>query len=368
MPKPPGESPESRFTVGYLAVHSLTYPRNERIRRALKRSGANVTTVVLAKGGSKYRRWITNLSAVWSTTRGRDVYVLAEFSSKFALIAWIWAKVNRAPLIVDGFVGIYETKIGDWQITNEQSLLARFYRLLDQLAVATASLYLIDTKLRAESVEKQFKRRLAVIALPVGAPVWTRSVAQRGAGGAGLSLLFYGNYLPLHGVEHIVSAVALLPSELNVTLKLIGTGERRQDTEEQASRLGMSNVCQFIDSVPESELASHISQCDIVLGVFGESTKAGSVTPNKVWQGLSSGRTVITRQTKSLDEIAGIAGSQLVTVKPGNPAELAAALKTVYEAGLHKVRYLHSWRDLEDYVEGQFSIFDESVRLIIKPV
>ena len=83
----------------------------------------------------------------------------------------------------------------------------------------------------------------------------------------------------------------------------------------------------FLDAVPEADLVGFIAECDVVAGIFGGSPKAASVIANKVWQGLSTERWVITRRSPALEEIRDVAGAWLVEVEPESAAAITDALR-----------------------------------------
>ena len=92
------------------------------------------------------------------------------------------------------------------------------------------------------------------------------------------SVLYYGNYIPLHGLEFVAEAIAGGPPLANVDFTFIGEGELRQDFE---ARLSSESNVTFRNYMPPDALAQAIAGCDVVLGIFGTSGKAKSVIANK---------------------------------------------------------------------------------------
>lgn len=315
--------------VAYYRVHALDYPRNRRIRGYLTERGAEVTVVPSHHGGSRVGRLVRDLVGLHRAARRADVVVLGEMRLKHAGPARIIAALARRPLVVDGFIGLWETEVGDWGSSAPASLRSRGLRVLDRIALRSADLYLVDTELRARSIRATTSSTL-VRSLAVGAPSWAAPtmVTPTPASDAddALHLLYYGNYIPLHGLEVVLDAVAAAARRRPVRMTLIGDGPRRAGVEALADRLGLSGLLTFRDPVPESALAAEIAAADVVLGVFGSSDKARSVIANKVWQGLASGRTTITQESAALDEIRTAAGPLLVETEQGSAAAVADAI------------------------------------------
>lgn len=315
--------------VVYLGVESLDYPRNARIRDYLERElGARVSVVPIDKDPGALRKARVLLRDGRAALRGgADVLILAEFQNKYALVARYLAWRARALLITDWFVGLHETRVGDWKLHAPTSMRARLLDLTDRIAARAGDLVITDTDARANDLTERYGTpESSLLTLPVGAPGWAGAASAREvASRPRLKVLYYGGYLPLHGVDYVLDAVKLVDSAERVEVVLLGAGQLRDGIERRVAQERIPNVT-FLDPVPEESLAGLIADADVVLGVFGRSRKAETVIANKVWQGLASGKTVVTRTSPALDEISAIVGDLLVTVDPEDPASLAAFL------------------------------------------
>ena len=138
-----------------------------------------------------------------------------------------------------------------------------------------------------------------------------------------MRVLFYGTYLPLHGIETIIEAVRLLRGPIAVTL--IGEGQTYRDVRARAVGIPPERLS-FRPPVPVRRLEDAIAQSDVVLGVFGGTLKARMVIPNKVYQALAVGRAVVTADTPAIRELF-TDGEHLLTVPPGDAPALAGAIE-----------------------------------------
>jgi glycosyltransferase involved in cell wall biosynthesis len=337
--------------ISYFGMPSPGYPRNKRIREYLESIGYEVVVTDSGVDHAGLAGKLRRLASLFSGSRGATAIVVAEFATKYALPALLIARFRGARLVVDGFVGIYETEVEDWKSHSAGSFHAWLYRIADWLAVRCADVYLIDTRIRAEAINRAYRVTKAV-SLPVGAPEWAASVPAYDRRDRVLRMLYYGNYIALHGVDTILEAVSAARVGTSIELTMVGDGRLKPAAERQVLEAGLSGVVTFVPPVPEHDLPSIIAEHEVVLGIFGTSNKAGSVIANKVWQGLASGRVVVTQQSAALDEIRTFVAAQLRVVPAGDSNALAETIRDII-ATPQRVEPDAPQR-LEAYVRGQF--------------
>ena len=74
-------------------------------------------------------------------------------------------------------------------------------------------------------------------------------------------------------------------------------------------------------------MIEHIETADLCLGIFGNTQKAEMVVPNKVFQMLASGKPVITRRSRAMEELAADQDLNLRLVEADDPASLVDAVQ-----------------------------------------
>jgi glycosyltransferase involved in cell wall biosynthesis len=136
-----------------------------------------------------------------------------------------------------------------------------------------------------------------------------------------IDVLFYGSFIPLHGAHTIIEAARIYQGP-PVRWCLLGDGPAKPNCQKVAE--GLSNVS-FEDRIPYAQLPARIHRADILLGVFGETQKAGRVIPNKVFQALASGRPVVTRVSEAYP-VAARQSEAMAWVPPGDAYALADAV------------------------------------------
>ena len=258
-----------------------------------------------------------------SRSRRPDALLIPHPSQIDAVIVGLLARIVRLPVVIDYFVSLHETVVTDRALASPQSFKAKILRCFDKWAAQLATIVITDTPQDAVEFAIQTRTRPAKWkVVRVGAdphlyfPLPNITPEPR-------SVLFYGTYIPLQGIEHIVRSSLLIPREYTITL--VGNGQLRNETEILIRKLGAP--IQLKDQVPESELALLIAGSQVCLGVFGAGAKTQRVIPNKVYQCLAVGRPVITCHSPAIK----ILGDAVLTVSPGNPEAIATAIKTLVE-------------------------------------
>lgn len=361
--------PESKPSkVLYLQVRNLDYPRNFRIRAFFSNAGFEVTTQEAEKSLGGVRNFVVNSARMLRWSGDWDVVVLSEFSLKYALVSALVARRARAVHIVDGFVGLYESEIEDRKKSTERSFRARVLRLIDLVALKSADIFIIDTEVRAAALRPLVKRRGRVVSLPVGAPAWAVPPASVRQPDGVLRVLYYGNYIPLHGVEYAIAAVERMGADEKVAMTLLGDAELGHRSLAHVSPHTRSRFT-IVPPMPEADLKQIIDAHDVILGIFGTSPKAATVIANKVWQGLASGKPVITRSSSALVEISDIVGPQLLQVQAADVDGIVDALRAT-GTGTGLRLWGATAELLESYTAAQFELFRielsgriESIRL-----
>jgi hypothetical protein len=319
--------------VLYFAVSDPGYPRNERVRHFLESElRAEVHVVRSITTGKRLRRYFGQLKSALSQQTNFDVVVLSEFSLHFFPFSWLIAKRARAYHIVDFFVGLHETEVGDDKSTDGRSHRARVLALVDFMAIRSADACFADTEIRANRFAMLDRCRTPFASLPVGAPRWAleadlsnKAPSSREFSRKPIRLLYYGSYLALHGLGGFIEALTRHP-EFDFELEMIGSGPERIKIEALVRESGLGSHVTFIDYAEPAVLIGHIAAADILIGIFGISDKAAEVIANKVWQGLYMGTIVLTRASVALDEISEVAGPLLIQVGSSRPDEIGLAL------------------------------------------
>ena len=334
------------MTVCYWGTYDSDYPRNRILMAGLRASGVEVrechfplwkdTSQKLGHARSAWLRpglllrWARaygSLSARFLTSPRPD-FLFVGYSGHFDVFpAWVLSRLRRVPLIFDAFLSLYDSLVLDRSAVAREGPKAKFLAWVDRTACRLADRVLLDTRAHVEFFRETFALRAEKFwVLPIGADDRVfRPEAASPRNGRPYTVLHFGRYIPLHGLETVVRAARLLEENgVPCRFLLVGDGEERDKVEALASGLGVRSL-EFRGSESPESLAATIRESDLCLGIFGETGKASRVVPNKVYEALAAGKPVITGDSPAARELL-TDGVDCLLCRRGDPAALADAI------------------------------------------
>lgn len=281
----------------------------------------------------RLQRMASDLWSLWSQRHALDdcdtVFIPYPAYVELIVLA-VGGRLRDRRVIADAFIELHSTVVEDRQRYASGSPVALLLRWLQRVALRRADCVLIDTPRQLALLREQLGVDGPQIAdVPVGIdeaiwrPVPTMAMTER------LRVLFWGTFIPLHGVAVIIAAARAASTRgLAIEFQLVGDGQTGDAVAAELHARDPGNVQWRRERVSSAELVRMAEQADVILGVFGVSTKAASVIPYKVQQGLALNLPVVTREVAELpaDPDAG-----LVAVPPGDPDALVDALEALLQ-------------------------------------
>lgn len=206
--------------------------------------------------------------------------------------------------------------------------------------------------------------------IPFGATVEPRAdlPAPRTEPDAPFELLFVGRLVERKGVHLLLEALATLPPERRVVLRVVGDGPERPRLQEQAERLGLGARVVFHGFVTKEELQARMEGCDCfvlpaVVDAKGDTEGLGVV----LLEAMSYGKPTIASAAGGITDIVRD-GRNGFLVPPGDAPALANAITRMMDdpeaarrMGVHgrdDVRADFSW----DVIVGRLAEVYERVR------
>lgn len=137
-------------------------------------------------------------------------------------------------------------------------------------------------------------------------------------------VLYYGTFIPLHGVETMIRAAALLQDHVSIQFDFYGDGQERLSAMELTEELGLKNV-HFRGWIDKEDLPDEIAKSHICLGVFGTTKQSRCTIQNKIWEGMMMQRPVVTGDAETIRQQL-VHKEHLLLVERANPRALADAI------------------------------------------
>lgn len=315
--------------VLFLVGRELSYPRNQVLLDAFR----HFAQVDVVAGETRPKSLIANSMNV--AARGASMLARRSYDLVFVgfyghLIVRALAPLVRAPLLFDAFLSTYDTLCFDRRLYTPTSPVGRMAFRLDQSTAHRAAHVLLDTPQHVDYFVETFDLPPEKFtAIPVGCSdaIYTPQPYIPPAQGP-LRVLSYSSYLPLHGIDVVLHAAALLRTRADVPplrFRLIGDGLLHREMRTLAAELALDNV-EFAPPVSQPQLAQEIAAADICLGGhFHHSCKAGRVVPGKIFQMLAVGRPIIAADTPANRTLLADGATALMT-PPSAPVALADAV------------------------------------------
>lgn len=335
------------MTVYYWGTYDRDYPRNRILMAGLRANGAEVREFhvplwrgpadKIRKAGSGWARpgllarwaWAYLILSARFLKSPRPDYLFVGYSGHFDVFpAWCLSRLRRVPLVFDAFLSLYDSLVLDRGTVGKNGWRARFLAAVDRTACRLADRVLLDTRAHVSFFCETYRLpRAKFWELPIGADDTVfRPAPDPLRNGHPYTVLHFGRYIPLHGLETIVRAARRLEEDGEpIRFLLIGDGEERRRIENLARTLGTTSI-RFQNPRPPEDLADCIGEVDLCLGIFGVTGKAGRVVPNKVYEALASARPVVTGDSPAAREIL-TDGFDCLLCERGNPEALAAAIR-----------------------------------------
>ncbi len=336
--------------VVYWGTYDEGKPRNRIMLRGLRENGVHVEECHCniwsgIEDKSQIRTWYRklNLLLIWLVSYPKllfrymrmerhDCVVVGYLGHLDVLVLWLFAKLRRTPIAWDAFISLHDTVVADRKFLSRSHPAARVLHYFEKLACKAADLIILDTTAHAVYFMQEYDiSSEKCVAVFVGAEpdqfpvVPGKRDDESNSMDRPLKVLFYGQFIPLHGIETIIRAATILKESNIFEWILIGSGQETEKIEKMLQGVPLPRL-KWLKWVEYQELKKHIGEADICLGIFGNSGKAGRVIPNKVFQILSSGKTFITRDSEAIRELADERTGGLSLIPADDPQALVDAL------------------------------------------
>lgn len=354
----------------YWGTYDPDRPRNRIIASGLRTNGVELfecnsnvfegvrdksQLVGTAAGLRILVRWLASypdLIRRYLRTPPHDFVIVGYLGHLDVVVIWPFAKLRRAKVVWDVYISLYDTLVDDREMFPAWSPAAWLIWTWEWLATHAADLVVLDTRTNATHFVGQFgSRSTKSVGVLIGAEMEgfeeLRSKPGERRSQAETQVLYFGQMIPLHGLDTVLAA-AKLAADKPIRWTFVGKGQDELMLVEQL-RSGSSPKLEWLGWVPHAQLIDQISQADICLGIFGTSEKAERVIPNKVFETILAGKPLITRDSPAIREFIFEDNPGIRLIPPGDPQALVSAVEYL-SAELDRLRQMDLHRRLIDRV------------------
>ena len=291
-----------------------------------------------------------------------DVIYLSPMNSRFIKSA-IWAaKTFQKKLIVEMYISIYDTFVGDQKILKGKQIKPGSRQAKAMLTKDILALTKSDFIVHTASHELTYWEKLLNIEIDPEkvfiAPNFNvsrlnhrRKFKQDG----NLKICWWGTFIPLHGLENILQAMKILQAnKVKFTCNLFGVDNDLFNIYAEKIKLEQLENCVSLKkdlSFSDNSLPQYlIDNCDLALGIFGNTDKAYNTVPNKLIEALSMGIPTLTMKSTALNEFFE-PETDLWTCE-NSPESIAESIVAIAEGTAHPV----DWEQTRQKVLNTFSV------------
>ena len=307
--------------ICYFGTYRSAYSRNRNMIASLRLAGIEVIEchsalwhgiddrVEAASGGWMRPRFFLRLLKVylhlfWQHRKIQDYDILMVgypgqldvFLARF--LSW----TRRKPLVWDVFMSIYLIAL-ERGLQERSPVTINGLRKIEKLAIHRPDLLIQDTQAYVYWLSATYDLEPGKFRLvPTGAD--DRNFFPMDADRPPTEefrVLYYGSYIPNHGVGNIAQAAVALGEEKQIKFTMIGAGPDKKAAQEFVEQARLDTV-RFLDWMDPKSLRLEIAKSDLVLGAFGETPQSLMTVQNKIYEAMAMKKTVLTGDSPALRE------------------------------------------------------------------
>lgn len=262
-----------------------------------------------------------------------DVYFLGFRGHEFY---WpLRGLVGNKPIVLDALMSPYASLSRERKFGTLGVVAASAWRILESSILNDADLVLTDTTPHLRFYEDEFSLPPdKLLALPVGAEESSAIISTTKLDNATqdkneMDVLFYGSFLPLHGVDTILEAAALL-RELPIRFDFVGGNSKQaRKLMTDCANKGVTRYTHRPWVSFDQLINVTIPEADLCLGgPFGDTEQGRRVITGKTSQCLALGKPTIIGKID--DDIGFVDKKNCLLVPQGRPQALADAIQWAF--------------------------------------
>lgn len=339
--------PIKRETIDGVAVTRLwTYQPSDDSRAHQSNLGRILNYVIFSVFASLYV-----LATFW-----RYDCVVTVSAPHTTFLPGAIGKLLGCSWIVDIF-DLWLDNAADMGYAEEGTLAYRYVWTLEWLAITRSERVTVITETMAQAYVEKFdvsRDKFTLVPFGVDNDLFTPSPETTESN----RVLYVGNMGDAHALRPFIEAFQQLPSEYSI--ELVGEGKRRNELEEFADELGISDRVKFSGFVERSEVAHRLQESALSIVPLQQDFQLDYARPNKLLETMAVGTPYVASDITEIRRITEESGGGVVV--SNDPDAVARAIKYLLDApekreqmGRDAVSYIdshHRWPLLGDRVSG----------------
>ena len=299
--------------VCYFGTYRANYVRNQVLVQGLRSQGVEVVEchsrlwhgvadrVDQASGGWRTPRfWQRVMMVYWRLWRkyrevGEYDVMLIGYPGQFdAYIGRLFSWLRGRPLALDILMSLHLIA-EERGLTARSPVTGRLIFWLEKVGLKLPDLLIADTPAYREYYCEKYgldPDRFRLVPLGVDDRIFRPQPHLKPPQDC-FRVIYYGTFIPLHGVETMLRAAAELKDHPQIRFDFYGEGQELPRMRALASELQLENVV-FHGWLDGALLPAEIARSHLCLGVFGTTKQSRCTIQNKIWEGMMMQRPVIT--------------------------------------------------------------------------
>ncbi|MAT42523.1 MAG: hypothetical protein CL609_09295 [Anaerolineaceae bacterium] len=300
--------------VCYFGTYRAEYSRNKIMINGLKQNDVEVLEChqqlwtgiedrvnAVQSGWINPKFWLRVIKAYikliskYTKIKDYDVMVVGYPGQFDVFLARMLTWFRRKPLVWDIFMSIYLISI-ERNLDKKNSLAVRLLHFIENIALRLPDMLIIDTAEYAKWFEANYKiSRDKFHLVPTGADdrVFSAIDMKKRNPGNEFIVLYYGTFIPNHGLPYIMDAARLLKENQDIRFVFIGTGPELNVCLEFQKNHKLNNS-EFLGWKEPKVLVEYIKNADLVLGAFGNTPQSLMTVQNKIYESMAQKKPIIT--------------------------------------------------------------------------
>ncbi|MCI1648746.1 MAG: glycosyltransferase, partial [Bacteroides sp.] len=253
------------------------------------------------------------LYALFQICRADYIYTppMIIAANRFFKIEFIFARFLKKKIICEFYISTYDTMVLDRKkVSINSSIANRLLKWDRKLQTCYRTIFLNKTEAgRYSSIVGYKLSELNYVIIPLSIRERSKSLLPYYTKNANtFNIVWWGSYIPLHGLPKIISAVKELINEgHNIHLFIMGNSKEKakeyvemvREYKHVGDYITISNDYTFLNGRLEPFI---VEKCDLAMGAFGDSEKAKNVILNKCIEAVSMKIPVLTQNSAAFQE------------------------------------------------------------------